>query len=110
MKQELVMKKVVENGGNVSRAMREVGYSQATINNPSNLTHSKGFIQLCEESGLTDDLLLTALVEDIRMKKGNRRAELELAFKIKGHLTHRAEMVNTAGITIVFDDAFYSSC
>ena len=84
IKQELALEKTVENGGNISQAMRDVGYSESTINNPSNLTKSKGFLDLCNEKGLTDDLLINALIEVIKQKKGNRRAELELAFKIKG--------------------------
>ena len=83
-KQKKALSKVVENGGNVTRAMRDAGYAEATVNNPTNLTASKGFQNLCEESGLTDAMLVDALVEDIRDKKGDRKAELELAFKIKG--------------------------
>jgi hypothetical protein len=83
-KQQQTLNKIVENGGNVGQAMRDVGYSKNTAKTPQKLTESLGFIELCEERGLTDDLLINALVEDIKTKKGNRRAELELAFKIKG--------------------------
>lgn len=38
IKQKTAIQKIVENGGNVSKAMRQAGYSEATINNPSNLT------------------------------------------------------------------------
>lgn len=94
VKQELALSKVVENGGNITRAMRDVGYSEATINNPSNLTRSKGFLELCEDKGLTDDFLLQALVQDIQDKKGNRKAELELAFKIKGKLIQKTDITS----------------
>ena len=87
MKQKKAFDKIVENRGNISRAMLDVGYDETTAKNPKNLTESKGFKELCEEYGLTDDLLVTSLVEDIKEKKGNRRAELELGFKIKGKLT-----------------------
>ena len=85
-KQELALEKMVENGGNVSQAMLEVGYSPNTAKTPQKLTASKGFKELCEDSGLTDTLLIESLIEDIKTKKGNRRAELELGFKIKGRL------------------------
>ena len=35
--------KVVENRGNVSKSMRQVGYSKKTAKNPKNLTDSKGY-------------------------------------------------------------------
>lgn len=85
-KQERALENMVENGGNMSQAMLEAGYSPNTAKTPQKLTESKGFIELCEEKGLTDDLLINALVEDIKEKKGNRKAELELGFKIKGRL------------------------
>lgn len=94
IKQQLALEKMVENGGNISQAMRDVGYSEASINNPSSLTKSKGFLELCETRGLTDDLLIDALLEDIKEKKGNRRAELELGFKIKGRLISRQDITS----------------
>lgn len=94
IKQEQALNKMVENGGNVSQAMRDVGYSENTAKTPQKLTESLGFIKLCEEKGLTDDLLINALVEDIREKKGNRKAEIELGFKIKGRFNQKSEVLN----------------
>ncbi len=90
--------------------MREVGYSENTAKTPQKLTESKGFIELCEEKGLTDDLLINALVEDIKSKKGNRKSELELAFKIKGRLIQRTDFKSggkeISGMNIMFDRSF----
>jgi len=94
IKQILAIEKTLENGGNITQAMREAGYREATINNPSNLTNSKGFQELCEKGGLTDDLLINALVEDIKTKKGSRKAELELAFKIKGRFVQKVDITS----------------
>jgi hypothetical protein len=105
IKQELALSNVVENGGNITQAMRDVGYSEATVNNPSNLTKSKGFLELCEDSGLTDDFLLQALVQDIQDKKGNRRAELELAFKIKGKLIQKADITSNFKSLSLLDES-----
>jgi hypothetical protein len=80
------LKKLVENGGNVSKAMRDVGYSKETAKNPSKLTSAKGFIQLMDEQGLTDEFLNGALHSDIENKPKNRKAELELAYKLRGRL------------------------
>lgn len=106
-KQKRALNKMVENGGNVSKAMLGAGYSPNTAKTPQKLTDSLGFIRLCEEVGLTDTLLVTALVEDIKKKKGNRRAELELGFKVRGRLIQKAD-VTSGGKTveIVFDAAF----
>jgi len=56
IKQKKAVEKIIENSGNVSKAMREVGYSPITAINPSNLTNSKGFKELMEKN-LPDNLL-----------------------------------------------------
>lgn len=95
-KQRKAAEALIANGGNVSKAMKDAGYTEATSKNPKNLTNSKGFQELCEQLGLTDQLLLEALVYDIANKKKNRKAELELGFKVKGRLTEKHEVtVNT---------------
>lgn len=84
IKQQKFVEKLVENGGNVSRAMRDVGYSDATVNNPSNLTHSKGYREILAHSGLTEDLVIQSLVTDIVEKPGARIRELGLASDLLG--------------------------
>ena len=84
IKQKLAIQKIVENGGNVTRAMREAGYSEASVNNPSSLTKSEGFKALLKASGLDEGLVVSALVEDINNKPQNRAKELKLASEILG--------------------------
>jgi hypothetical protein len=48
-KQRKAIKNVVENGGNVSKAMRDAGYSPKTAKNPKKLTDSKTWKELMEE-------------------------------------------------------------
>ncbi len=55
-KQKLAKIKVVEFRGNVSKAMREVGYKEKTAKNPKNLTESKGWKELMDDF-LPDELL-----------------------------------------------------
>lgn len=106
IKQKKALSKIVENGGNVSKAMRDAGYSPATAENPSKLLDSKGFIQLMDEKGLTDDLIITSLVEDIGSKPGNRTPELTLAVKMRGRLTERVEAeVNHTGVMVSAEQA-----
>lgn len=75
--------------------MRDAGYPAVTAKNPKNLTESKGFQELTE-AYLPDDMLLRALGDDIENKEGNRKAELELAFKVKGHLNRGEDGGNVA--------------
>lgn len=43
IKQKQAIKKMVENGGNASKAMRDVKYSKNTAKTPKKLTESKGY-------------------------------------------------------------------
>ena len=101
-KQKLAVAKMVENGGNASRAMIEVGYSPATAKNPDKLTNSIGYAELMD-AFLPDDMLLRALSDDIEKKEGNRKPELELAFKLKGRMVERQEVQGSLEIT--WDDS-----
>jgi len=56
-KQKKAIKKLVENGGNISKAMREAGYSKKTSKTPKKLTESKAFVELMEKMGLDDKTL-----------------------------------------------------
>lgn len=84
VKQRRAVEKLAENGGNVSAAMRAAGYSPISAATPKKLTESKGFYELCEQVGLTDDLILQALADDIKNKPKQRVKELALAARIKG--------------------------
>ena len=49
IKQETAIKKVVENGGNVSKAMRDAKYSIQTAKNPKKLTDSKAWEEIMQQ-------------------------------------------------------------
>lgn len=76
---------MVEKGGTVAEAMRDAGYSENTLHTPAKLTESEGFQELMNIY-LPEDKLLRALESDIDEKPKNRKAELELAFKLRGRL------------------------
>lgn len=85
-KQKIVFQKVMKEGKSVTRAMRESGYSlNSTAKNPDHVTKSKAWAQMLDDY-LSDEFLTTALKEDIENKPQDRKAELELAFKLKGKL------------------------
>lgn len=91
-KQKKAVNNMVENGGIASKAMLDADYSKNTAKTPQKLTESKGFKEICADCGLTDELILNSLTEDIKLKPQNRKAELELGAKIKGLIKDRMEL------------------
>jgi len=49
IKQQRAIDNVVENGGNISKGMRDAGYSIETAKNPSKLTNSRAWREIMEE-------------------------------------------------------------
>lgn len=89
--QRKALDKVVEYGRagkriSKGKLLKEVGYAGTTAIAPQKVFESKGFLQLCDDLGLTDDFLTKALVDDIQAKPKRRFKELELGFKIRGRL------------------------
>lgn len=90
-RQKKAISKVVENGGNISKAMRDSGYSSSTAKNPKKLTESKSWQDLVSQH-LDDEELLSLLMADIRTSSGNRKALLELAFRLKGRFHNNIKL------------------
>lgn len=67
-KQKRAVKKTLENGGNVSKAMKESGYRDSVAKNPKKLTESKGWEELMEEN-LSDEELMEVHKEGLRAIK-----------------------------------------
>lgn len=57
LKQKLIVSKLVENGGNIGKAMVDVGYSPNTAKTPTKLTRSKGWQELME-TAFPDEMLI----------------------------------------------------
>ena len=97
IKQKKALSNLVENGGNVSKAMRDAHYSVETAKTPSKLTESKGFQELLEKQ-LSNKLLTRVHKEGLKATKvtrigknthedpdyATRHKYLETAYKIKG--------------------------
>lgn len=92
--QKRALDELVEDGGNKGKALVKAGYSKETAKTPQKVTESKGFKELCEKLGLTDNFLTNCLVEDIKKKPQNRKPELELGFKIKGLLAEKHDITS----------------
>ncbi len=122
LKQKLVIPKIIEHHGNVSRAMKDVGYSEASAKNPSNLTQSKGYLELMNKY-LPDNHLVKRHREfldaprQIRTyKKGDLVSEteetdpsavkaLDMAYKLKGRYNSDSEGNKTLIINISSESA-----
>lgn len=57
IKQRKALDMIVENGGNVSKGMRDAGYSPETASTPSKLTATKGWAELLAEYLPENDIL-----------------------------------------------------
>lgn len=87
--------------------LREVGYTLTQSLKPQVVTNSQGFLAALDELGLTDEFVVSSLVEDIRLKPQKRAFELSIAAKIRG-LDRRAEVapqgtMNIANAVILFN-------
>lgn len=117
-KQKKAIAKVLENGGNVSKAMKESDYSDAMAKNPQKLTQSKAFQQYMQKAGVTDERLVSVIKEgleankvivmgkdssesfvDIQPDHPTRHKFLETALKIKGV----SRDVDSGGNTFIFN-------
>ena len=113
IKQSLAIKNVMENHGNVSRAMLDAGYTPATAKNPKNLTESKPFKELLATE-LKDSLLVKKHKEALDATKWNdftgereedhttRLKAVELGYKLKKHLGPEVlQQINDAKILVM---------
>lgn len=64
--------------------LENVGYSNGISLTPSMVTQSSGFKKALAEFGLTEELITTSLVEDIKAKPKSRVKELGLGADILG--------------------------
>src|SRR4051794_31110861 len=84
VKQKRTVIRIVENGGNVSQAMIDVGYSPATAKTPQKLTESDGFKELLD-TYLPDDRVLATHAGLLNALDGNVAARaVDMAYKLKG--------------------------
>ena len=88
-KQKKLARIVLENPslmqeGRKGELVEKGGYSIATQKQPGKVLESKGFIEELENYGLTEELIKSALVDDIKGKPKKRYAELSLGAEILG--------------------------
>lgn len=64
--------------------LASVGYSKGVTETPSRVLESPSFKQALRDLGLTEELITTSLVSDIKEKAKNRLGELRLGAEILG--------------------------
>lgn len=69
VKQRIVAKEMVVNGGNMASAMRKAGYSESMVKNPQKVTRSKGFKEVLLVMGISDELLAKVLNDGLHATK-----------------------------------------
>lgn len=97
-KQKKALSKMIKNNGNVSKAMREAGYSKNTSKTPKKLTESAGFKELLE-THLPDTLLMEKHAELLTVPKKVRKF-------VKGELEMEYEELDSQAISKGLDMAY----
>lgn len=115
-KQKKAIANMAENGGNVSKAMRDAGYSAISAATPKKLTESVAFKSIAEQ--IPDDLLVKVHLEGLNAKQfkhspegelmqlddfSTRHKYLESAYKLK---RLRDGDVPRSNVLIMFDPIF----
>jgi hypothetical protein len=115
VKQKKAIANLVENGGNVSRAMIDAGYSPATANTPQKLTESEAFKSIAEQ--IPDDLLVKVHLEGLNAKQfryspegelmqlddfATRHKYLESAYKIKKIMDGDGAKIFIQAVDVIF--------
>ncbi len=110
-KQIKAVNEIITNHSSVKEAMKKAGYAKGSIaNTTSNLTHSKGFRELMEQMGISDEKLAQRLNEGLDATKAvvmgtksndsfvdiqpdylTRHKYIETSLKIKGYARESSE-------------------
>lgn len=108
MRQKKAFQKVLENRGNLGRAMIEAGYTCSTSRNPKNLTNSKSWHELVNQY-LPDSKLmdihskLLDKIDDTGQVHSDVIRGLDLAYKIKGKYKIKLTVKSQSGNDINLD-------
>lgn len=69
-KQKIVASKLVENGGNIGKAMVAAGYSPATAKTPQKLTDSQGWQELMKDRSPVYPDIINSIISLIKSERG----------------------------------------
>lgn len=74
----------LDNPKTSGEVMEMIGYSNGVVRTPSIVTESAGYKQALRNLGLTEELITSSLVSDIKEKPKNRLGEMRLGAEILG--------------------------
>lgn len=69
IKQRKAFKNAVENGGKIGKALRDAGFSESIVSNPSRVTKTEGWQELLAEAGLDDKTIAAGHKQLMDQKK-----------------------------------------
>lgn len=81
------------------KILREAGYSHNLSLQPEKVFETEGFKEELDNFGLTEELIKTALVADIKAKPKRRERELRLASELRGLLNDKPSGNTTNNFT-----------
>lgn len=114
-RQKKAIANLVENGGNVSKAMRDAGYSVETAKTPQKLTESVAFQTIAEQ--IPDDLLVKVHMQGLNAKSfryspegelmqlddfATRHKYLESAYKLKKIMDGDGPKILIQAVDVIF--------
>lgn len=104
-RQKIAAKLMAENlahnlGKTTGQVLLEAGYDKSTSEVPTIITNSQGYQSEYNKYGLNEQLIVSALVEDINKKPQKRVEELKLASEITGIRKQRETPQNTLNIAL----------
>lgn len=85
--------------------LMEAGYTKNVSEQPQKVFDTEGFKEELENFGLTEELIKTSLVDDIKGKPRRRERELRLAAELNGLLTEKPQGNKTLIINITGENA-----
>jgi hypothetical protein len=86
--------------GSKGKLVEMGGYKKPMIDHPKRVLESKGFKEELAKFGLTEELISTALVDDINNKPQNRNPELRLGAEIL-NMNKREEAQGTNNLIVI---------
>jgi len=98
IKQIKAIKRLPANKGNVSKSMRDAGYSKASAHNPRVLTQSKTYKEILKKAGITDTLAA-------KIHKKYLTVPRIITTKVRGEVLETTEELDPTGLKAL--DLFY---
>lgn len=101
---ELLNAAAMDKPPTAGQMLAKVGYSKNLVKQPGRVIEAQGVKDALAEYGLTEELIATSLVSDIKAKKKNRLGELRLGAELLGKLKGNDQQNSINNIVNIFSD------